>query len=127
MTEIKKELKECVILNGEVYNVGPWEYIYQLVQTESREGEPIYERQVVNPLPSGAIIENRWFEYTPERGWYESGKEPDLNFNEDVRRTFVDMFALLIQKEVITIENVPTYKEYDYKVDVQKKLSDPNA
>lgn len=67
-------IKTCVVLNGKVINVGEWDYQYAQVQTGTDEnGKPIYENQATNPLPAGAVIEERDFEFDANRGWYEVG------------------------------------------------------
>ena len=67
-------LKECVVLNGQIINIGPWDYQIQPVQVGiDDEGNPIYEDQITNPLPEGAVIEQRDFTYDDIRGWYETG------------------------------------------------------
>lgn len=57
-------LKSCVVLNGVVINIGEWDYLY-----EDSDGEQV----VRNPMPEGATIEERDFDYQPDRGWYEVG------------------------------------------------------
>lgn len=72
-------IKSCVVLNGAVINVGEWDYNIQPVQigeqeviitpeTTDTEGnviptvtemQPVYEDQETNPLPIGAIVEER--------------------------------------------------------------------
>ena len=65
-------LKECVILNGQIVNIGEWDYQIQQVRIGEDE-PPVYEDMITNPLPEGATIEHRDFEYDPDRGWYEVG------------------------------------------------------
>lgn len=67
--------KECVILNGRVINIGPWDYQYQMVQVgEDEEGNPIYEERAMNPMPEGAVIEEREIEIGPDGGLYVVGE-----------------------------------------------------
>lgn len=54
--------KQCVILNGRIYHIGDWDYM------RDEDGNP------TNPLPEGATVEERDFEYSPETGWHEVGK-----------------------------------------------------
>jgi len=57
-------MKSCVVLNGRVINIGEWDYQKEMVGTE----EVIH-----NPMSEGAIIEERDFEYSDDRGWYQVG------------------------------------------------------
>ncbi|MGR6765347.1 hypothetical protein ACU1JV_26625 [Paenibacillus sp. T2-29] len=67
-------IKECVILNGEVINIGPWDYRKQQVQTGvDKDQNPIYEEQVTNPLPEGVVIEEREIEVAPDGGLIVKG------------------------------------------------------
>jgi len=76
-------IKECVVLNGKIINIGEWDY--QIQQREVKppeydeEGnivkEAVFEDKVMNPMPEGAVIEERDFEYDPNYGWYEVGTE----------------------------------------------------
>ncbi|MGZ0043397.1 hypothetical protein [Paenibacillus ottowii] len=60
-------IKECVVLNNEVINIGPWDYKKQQVQTGiDGQGNPLYEERITNPLPEGAVIEEREIETTPD-------------------------------------------------------------
>lgn len=75
-------IKKCYVLNGKVINIGEWDY--QIQQREVKppeydeEGnivkEAVFEDKVMNPMPEGAVIEERDFEYDTDRGWYEVGK-----------------------------------------------------
>jgi hypothetical protein len=74
-------MKDCVILNGQNINVGPWDY--QIQQVEVGENDPpTYEDVITNPLPEGATTEQRDMEYDPDRGWYEVGTVPTPNIEE---------------------------------------------
>ena len=75
-------IKTCVVLDGEVINIGEWDYMYEQVEIkpaviDKETGEMLepaeYEVVVRNPLPDGAIIEEREFEYSEEYGWREMG------------------------------------------------------
>ncbi len=57
-------MKTVVILNGEIINVGEWDY--QFIEID---GKNIAR----NPMPQGAIIEEREMEYSEEHGWREVG------------------------------------------------------
>lgn len=128
MNEVVREFKECVFVDGILQNVGPWQYNYQEVYMGMDENEkPIFEIVATNPLPANAVIDHRWFLYTEEKGWYLEGTEPPLNFTDETRRSFSDLFTMLVEKKVITIDEVPVYKEYDYKAEVEKKMSESDA
>lgn len=45
-------LKECVVLNGQIINIGEW---------DDQEGK--------NPLPEGAVIEERGITQNSDGGW----------------------------------------------------------
>ena len=49
-------IKKCYVLDGKIINIGEW------------ESESLH--------PAGAIEEEREFEYTEERGWFEVGTVP---------------------------------------------------
>lgn len=58
-------IKSCVILGGKIINIGTWD-----------------DLNGTNPMPDGAIIEERDFEYSYDRGWYEVGTNPDPTAQE---------------------------------------------
>lgn len=79
-------IKDCVTLNGQVINIGPWDYMIQQVQVGERElepaeydeegnlikeavVEPLYEDQVTNLLPEGAIVEQMEVSQTADGGF----------------------------------------------------------
>ncbi|ODA08733.1 hypothetical protein [Paenibacillus polymyxa] len=74
-------IKECVVLNDEVINIGPWDYKRQQVQMSPAEyndegkatKEAVYEEQTMNPLPEGATIEEREVEVAPDGGLIVKG------------------------------------------------------
>ncbi|AOK91962.1 hypothetical protein [Paenibacillus polymyxa] len=74
-------IKECVVLNDEVINIGPWDYNRQQVLLSPAEyddegkvtKEAVYEEQTTNPLPEGAIIEEREIEVAPDGGLIVKG------------------------------------------------------
>jgi hypothetical protein len=74
-------LKQCVILNGQIINIGEWDYQIQPFELEPPQynddgeliQEGIYEDRPTNPLPEGATVEERDMEYDADRGWYEVG------------------------------------------------------
>ncbi|MGG4504040.1 hypothetical protein [Paenibacillus polymyxa] len=73
--------KECVVLNGEVINIGPWDYMRKQVLASPVEyddegnvtKEAEYEEQTMNPLPEGATIEEREIEVAPDGGLIVKG------------------------------------------------------
>ena len=60
-------IKSCVVLNGKIINIGEWDDL---------NGE--------NPMPEGAVIEERDFEYDEDRGWYEVGTYPEPTAQERI-------------------------------------------
>lgn len=59
-------LKKVYILEGKIINVGDWDYQKSI----DDKGVEVIE----NPLPDGAMEEQREMKYTEERGWHEIGK-----------------------------------------------------
>lgn len=53
-------MKTCVVLKEQVINVGEWD-----------------DQGGSNPLPEGATVEERDFEYSEEYGWSEVGFVPE--------------------------------------------------
>ncbi|MMZ48456.1 hypothetical protein D1872_101260 [compost metagenome] len=74
-------IKECVVLNDEAINIGPWDYKFQQVLMSPAEyddegnvvKEAAYEEQITNPLPEGATIEQREIEEAPDGGLIVKG------------------------------------------------------
>ena len=60
-------MKSCVVLNGEIINIGEWD-----------------DMNGGNPMPEGAVIEERDFEYDEDRGWYEVGTYPEPTAQERI-------------------------------------------
>lgn len=60
-------MKKCVVLNEKIINIGEWDDL---------NGE--------NPMPEGAVIEERDFEYDEDRGWYEVGTYPEPTAQERI-------------------------------------------
>ncbi|MDP1513071.1 XkdW family protein [Paenibacillus sp. CMAA1739] len=72
--------KECVVLNSEVINIGPWDYQKRQLQNGvDKDGKPIYEEQVTNPLPEGATFEEREIEVAPDGGLIVKGSAQPTN------------------------------------------------
>lgn len=76
-------IKKCYVIDAKVINVGEWDY----QKTINEQGEEV----ISNPLPQGATEENRDFEYTEERGWFEVGK-----ITEPTEKERVDMLENII-------------------------------
>ncbi|MFT9496602.1 hypothetical protein [Anaerosolibacter sp.] len=53
-------IKKCIVINGKIINIGEWDY-------QEIDGD------IKNPLPDGAVEEERDFEYNEDKGWYEVG------------------------------------------------------
>lgn len=85
-------MKNCVIHNGKIINIGDWDYQIQSVEVTpavlDEDGnvvtEAVYEDQATNPLPEGATITERDFEYDADRGWYETGTSAPTTDKERV-------------------------------------------
>lgn len=119
-------MKEVILQNGVVINYGPWDYKYTSVQTgEDEDGNPTFQEIATNPLPEDAVSEQWDMEWDNDIGWYKVGEKPEipLTFEQDVRRTFTDVFKILVSKGVITAAEVPSYNEFDYRAAVQKALN----
>lgn len=73
-------LKECVILNGQIINIGQWDYQIMRVEIEPAKindagdiiMEAVYEDRVTNPIPEGAVIEQRNFIQNSDSGWVQA-------------------------------------------------------
>lgn len=58
-------MQKCVVLNGEIINVGEWEEINEKKYIEtSSNGEHIFEDIIINPFPDGAVYEYREIQVT---------------------------------------------------------------
>lgn len=57
-------IKKCVILNNNIINIGEW------------DSKPDRNGIDQNPMPEGAMVEERDFEYNADRGWFETGTTP---------------------------------------------------
>lgn len=66
-------IKKCVVLNDKIINIGEWNYQYSEI-----DGKQVAQ----NPMPEGAAVEERDFEYDTDRGWYEVGKEGEFEIAE---------------------------------------------
>lgn len=79
--------KECVILNGQVINIGPWD-----------------DMGGTNPLPEGAVVEEREVAQGEDGGWYVVGesrpKTPQERITE-LEQLVADMAELLLEKGVV--------------------------
>lgn len=74
-----RELKTCVVLNGKVINIGPW---------DDMDGN--------NPLPEGATIEEREFEYSDEYGWREIGVSKPPTTEERIQALEMAMLEMVL-------------------------------
>lgn len=68
-------IKSCVVLKGKIINIGEWDYQYTKVNDE---------QIALNPMPEGAVIEERDFEHDEDRGWYEVGTYPEPTAQERI-------------------------------------------
>ncbi|MBE7897251.1 hypothetical protein G7L40_00810 [Paenibacillus polymyxa] len=74
-------IKDVVVLDGQVINIGPWDYKLLSVMVSPAEHddegnvtkEAVYEDRVTNPLPEGAVIEQQEIEVAPDGGLIVKG------------------------------------------------------
>lgn len=79
--------KPCVILDGKVINIGPWD-----------------DLDGANPMPEGAIIEEREVVQGDDGGWYVVGEPRPKTQQEridELEQLVADMAELLLEKGVI--------------------------
>lgn len=86
-------IKTVVVLDGEIINIGEWDYQYYQVEN----GEQV----AGNPLPKGAVSEEREMRYTEEFGWREVGWDPPKTENEILKErleaTEIALMELLME------------------------------
>lgn len=84
-------LKECVLLNDQVINIGPWDYQIQQIEVGQDEaGQPIYEDRQANPLPDGAIVQEIEIIEGPDGGLYPADYTPIETDAEKLARLDVE-------------------------------------
>ncbi|MFB5761029.1 XkdW family protein [Paenibacillus medicaginis] len=74
-------IKDVVVLDGQVINIGPWDEQIRPVLVSPPEHddegnvtkEAVYEDRVTNPMPEGAVIEQREIETAPDGGLIVKG------------------------------------------------------
>lgn len=104
-------MKTCVVLNGNIINIGEWDYQIQPFELSpavlDEEGnvvtEAVYEDRATNPLPVGAVLEERDFEYDSERGWYEVGTSAPSSPQDritELEQTVADLIAVMVEKGI---------------------------
>jgi hypothetical protein len=89
-------MKDCVILNGQIINIGPWDYQIKQVQVDGDEENPVYEDRESNPFPVGATIEQRDVDFSDERGWYEVGTVQPPSVEEQLKQVQLMMNTILM-------------------------------
>lgn len=97
-------IKKCVVLDGKVINIGEWDYQKQLNEVEPAQydengyliKEAVFEEKIINPMPEGATIEERDFEYDPDRGWYEVGTRQEPTAQERLEALEQTMLELIM-------------------------------
>ena len=82
-------IKKCYVLDGKVINIGEWDY----QKTINEQGEEV----INNPLSEGANEEERDFEYTEERGWFEVGTVPQLTKEELLKQELAKTNAMVLE------------------------------
>lgn len=99
-------IKQCVVLDGKVIHIGEWDYQYEQVEVKPAVIDPDtkeviepaeYETVAQNPFPVGAVIEERDFEYDPDRGWYELGT-PKIPTAEERMAALEEALLLLMME-----------------------------
>ncbi|MED4726985.1 hypothetical protein P9597_02320 [Aneurinibacillus migulanus] len=82
-------IKECVVLNGTVINIGPWDYKKINIQLPTEEGqEPKYEEIITNPLPEGAEIVELEIAEGPDGGLYPVEQPPPKSEIQKLKEEF---------------------------------------
>ncbi len=100
-------IKECVILNGKIINIGEWDFKKQQIEISPAEvdedgnviKDAVFEEQIKNPMPEGVTIEERNFEYDADRGWYEVGTSISPTVEEQLQ---AQAEAIMTLMEVLT-------------------------
>lgn len=82
------KLKRVVVLNGDVYHVGEWDY--QKVKVEELE-------VIQNPLPEGATLEERQMEFVEGFGWLEVGYQVPLSETDLLKERLEATEQMLLQ------------------------------
>lgn len=82
-------IKKCYVLEGKIINIGDWDY----QKTINEQGEEV----IGNPLPEGANEEERDFEYTEERGWFEVGTVPQPTKEELLKQELTKTNAMVLE------------------------------
>ena len=80
-------IKKCYVLDGKIINIGEWDYMKDI----DEEGKEI----INNPLPVEAKEEEREFEYSEDRGWFEVGIPNEPTQQERIKE-LEDMVLYLI-------------------------------
>lgn len=121
-------IKECVIKDGRVINIGTWDECrvpievgpaeFETVEISpakfDEEGnlieeavfevrtikEAVYEDLITNPFPEGATIEERDFEDDHDRGWFEVGTEPPKTPQQEIEE-LKQLVAALSEKVIV--------------------------
>ncbi|XID92509.1 hypothetical protein ACF3MZ_29280 [Paenibacillaceae bacterium WGS1546] len=86
-------MRECVVLNGQVINIGPWDYQIQSLEVSPEERdeegniikEAVYEDRPSNPLPDGAEIIEMEIVEGPDGGLYPAEQLPGPSEVERLR------------------------------------------
>jgi len=76
-------IKPCVILNGEVINIGDWDYQAVIVGIKE-DGQPIYGEEL-NPLPAGAEVVDMEVCQSNDGSWCVVGYDPEPSELEQLR------------------------------------------
>ncbi|WPK10602.1 hypothetical protein R6U77_11990 [Lysinibacillus louembei] len=121
-----KELKTVVILDNEIINVGEWDYQEQRVVSNQAKIDAAIEHNVAvdeenyiempapiietiqrNPLPAGAIVEEREMHYTDEHGWREVSWTPLMTADEKIANLEQEKEQLAQTLDMVLIDLIP--------------------
>jgi len=94
-------IKPCVILDGQVINIGPWDYQIQTVEKTPPQfdedgnlvSEAEYEEVVNNPLPVGAVLEDRDIEQDEDGGFRVVGTVQPESSAQKIARLELELAA----------------------------------
>ncbi|MBD3917641.1 hypothetical protein H8B09_02670 [Paenibacillus sp. PR3] len=99
-------IKPCVILNGQVINIGPWDYQIKTIEISpemfddngNKIDEARFQEVVSNPLPDGAVIEELDIAEDTNGGQYVIGTAPQESNLQKIDRLLHEL-AVARQKQ----------------------------
>lgn len=78
-------LKTVVLLNGEIINIGEWDYKYEYITSYDEDDNDVIEKVAQNPFPNGAEIAEMEMEFFEGHGWQVVGFVPPITEIEQIR------------------------------------------